>query len=386
MDRYIGLDAHASSCTLAVVGPSGKRLGSHVVETNARALIEVLRGIPKSRHMCLEEGTLTGWLHEVLEPHVEELVVTGVGKSRGPKSDKRDAFGLAEQLRIGAIKTRVYKGRGQFMRLGNLAKAYGFLVGDTVRVKNRLRSVLRSRGVGYGAGQSVYAKREREQWLGKLPEATMAQAGLLYEEHDALVALRRKAEKAMLAEARKHRELARADDVPGSGPDPDRRITAGCGDTVPVQKPERILGVLRPGHRDAELVGLGASLDGGVDEDAGAADSGPEPQLQPHAEACVQGGRPAATTVIGRAEEGPLYRHYLSLLDGGTKHFKGPCPSAVPSLSEPRHPRNLPLRGCAQGEVYAHRSSMQGSDERMCGWARDAERTRPRVRDGGSVE
>ena len=26
MDRYIGLDVHASSCTLAVVGPSGKRL------------------------------------------------------------------------------------------------------------------------------------------------------------------------------------------------------------------------------------------------------------------------------------------------------------------------------------------------------------------------
>ena len=85
MDRYIGLDAHASSCTLAVVGPSGKRLGSHVVETNARALIEVLRGIPKSRHMCLEEGTLTGWLHEVLEPHVEELrnLSTTMGHSTG---------------------------------------------------------------------------------------------------------------------------------------------------------------------------------------------------------------------------------------------------------------------------------------------------------------
>ncbi len=46
MDRYIGLDVHASSCTLAVVGPSGKRLGTQVVETNARDLIEVLRGIP----------------------------------------------------------------------------------------------------------------------------------------------------------------------------------------------------------------------------------------------------------------------------------------------------------------------------------------------------
>ena len=32
MERYIGLDAHASSCTLGVVGPSGKRLGSHVNE------------------------------------------------------------------------------------------------------------------------------------------------------------------------------------------------------------------------------------------------------------------------------------------------------------------------------------------------------------------
>ena len=46
MDRYIGLDAHASSCTLGVLGPSGKRLGLHVVEMNAKALIEVLRSIP----------------------------------------------------------------------------------------------------------------------------------------------------------------------------------------------------------------------------------------------------------------------------------------------------------------------------------------------------
>lgn len=46
MERYIGPDAHASSCTLGVVSPSGKRLGSHVVETHAGALIEVLREIP----------------------------------------------------------------------------------------------------------------------------------------------------------------------------------------------------------------------------------------------------------------------------------------------------------------------------------------------------
>ena len=92
--------------------------------------------------------------------------------------------------------------RGQFRRLGERAKSYDFLVGDTVRVKNRLKSVLRSRGVAlYGAGRSVYLKRDREEWLAKLPEASRTTAGLLYEEHDALVALRAKAEKALLAEA-----------------------------------------------------------------------------------------------------------------------------------------------------------------------------------------
>ena len=59
MERYIGLDAHTSSCTVATIGQSGKRLGSQVVETNAKALIDVIRAVPKDRHLCLEEGPRT---------------------------------------------------------------------------------------------------------------------------------------------------------------------------------------------------------------------------------------------------------------------------------------------------------------------------------------
>ena len=84
MDRYIGLDAHASSCTVAIVGPSGRHLASHVVETNARALISTIETIPRQRRLCLEEGALAGWLHEVLAPHVQEIVVTAAPKNRGP--------------------------------------------------------------------------------------------------------------------------------------------------------------------------------------------------------------------------------------------------------------------------------------------------------------
>lgn len=49
MDRYIGLDVHQTGTTLAIVGPSGRRLGSQVLDTNAQALIEAIRPIPKPR-------------------------------------------------------------------------------------------------------------------------------------------------------------------------------------------------------------------------------------------------------------------------------------------------------------------------------------------------
>ncbi len=58
-----------------VMTPSGRRAGSHVVRTDARCLIEVVRQIPRPRHNCLEEGTLSEWLHEVLSPNAEKVVV-----------------------------------------------------------------------------------------------------------------------------------------------------------------------------------------------------------------------------------------------------------------------------------------------------------------------
>lgn len=59
MDRYVGLDGHAATCTLGVLGSSGKRLKSTVVETNGQALVEAIKSIPGRVHLCLEEGERT---------------------------------------------------------------------------------------------------------------------------------------------------------------------------------------------------------------------------------------------------------------------------------------------------------------------------------------
>ncbi len=53
MERYLGLDVHAQSCTLAVISAAGKKLKDVVIETNGQALIEAIRTIPGRKHLCL---------------------------------------------------------------------------------------------------------------------------------------------------------------------------------------------------------------------------------------------------------------------------------------------------------------------------------------------
>ena len=38
-----------------------------------------------------------------MSPHVDDVLVAGITVSRGPKSDKCDAYALAEQLRVGSF-------------------------------------------------------------------------------------------------------------------------------------------------------------------------------------------------------------------------------------------------------------------------------------------
>ena len=71
MDRYIGLDVHATSCTAVAVSAQGKRLGTHVIETNGATLVEFFKRQAGRLHVCIEEGPQSGWLVEILSPYVE---------------------------------------------------------------------------------------------------------------------------------------------------------------------------------------------------------------------------------------------------------------------------------------------------------------------------
>jgi len=217
MKRFIGLDVHAASTTFAVMSEAGKRLGSHVVETNGQALVEQLKVIPGKRHVVLEEGTQSAWLYEILSPHAEEVVVAVVSESRGQKNDERDAFGLADRLRTGAINRKVFKEVGAFHTLRELGRTYTTVMQDSVRVKNRIKALYRSRGIAV-AGKSVYSEKGREEFLEKLPDATRASAKTMYAQYDAVEAIRQQAEKDLVKEAHRHAISHVLETCPGLGP------------------------------------------------------------------------------------------------------------------------------------------------------------------------
>ena len=136
MERYIGMDVHAASC-MAVISQTGKRLKDFPIETNGQALVEAIRMIPGRKVLVFEEGLQSAWLYETLRPHVDEIVVATIRESRGPKSDKRDAYRLAEKLRMGNLDQPVFKAPREFTRLRELSRIHMTGVGDVVRVQAR---------------------------------------------------------------------------------------------------------------------------------------------------------------------------------------------------------------------------------------------------------
>ena len=224
MERYMGLDVHRDSCTVAVVGPSGKRLKSFVVETNGSALVEAIRCIPGRRHVCLEEGTQSAWLYEILSPHAEEVVVVVPERRRGPKSDKRDAWTRADELRTGAITTRVYKAPTHLAALKNAVRGHLMAVRDVVRVKNRLKAIWRSRGIRSTAG--VYEPKARGGWIKQLPASYRPLAERLGRQLDVLEPLREEAERSLLKEAKTHTVVRKLSTAPGMGPIRSAQVVA----------------------------------------------------------------------------------------------------------------------------------------------------------------
>src|SRR2546426_11865081 len=172
-EKYIGLDVHQATISVAVMDSRGKVVMESILETKASTILEFFAGLRGTLSVTFEEGTWAAWLYDLLKPHVAKVVVCNPRKNAllkdGNKSDRIDARKLAELLRLDNLKP-VYHGETGVRMLRELARSYLTIVKDLTRVMNRLKALYRSWAIPC-AGRDVYYTRHRTEWLGKIREA-----------------------------------------------------------------------------------------------------------------------------------------------------------------------------------------------------------------------
>src|SRR5450759_1472298 len=111
--KYIGMDVHTETISIAVLNSACKLVMESVIETKALTIIQFVQGLRGDLHVTLEEGTWAAWLYDLLRPHVNQVLVCDPRKNAllkvGNKSDRIDARKLAELLRGGHLSS-VYHG------------------------------------------------------------------------------------------------------------------------------------------------------------------------------------------------------------------------------------------------------------------------------------
>ena len=127
--QYVALDVHQATLVVSVRDAQGTVVMRATVATEAKAIVRLIRGLGGRVHVAFEEGTQAQWLHDVLEPHAERVVVCNIrGRGEtGNKSDRIDADRLSELLRLGSLKP-VYHGASGLMTLKELVRSYVNLV------------------------------------------------------------------------------------------------------------------------------------------------------------------------------------------------------------------------------------------------------------------
>ena len=67
-EKYIGLDVHQATISVAVMDSQGKVVMESILETKASRLLEFFAGLRGSLFVTFEEGTWAAWLYDLFKP------------------------------------------------------------------------------------------------------------------------------------------------------------------------------------------------------------------------------------------------------------------------------------------------------------------------------
>src|ERR1700732_3681454 len=213
-EKYIGMDVHQATISVAVMDGSGKLIMECILETKAATILEFIAGLRGTLSVTFEEGTPAAWLHDLLKPHVSHLVVCDPRRNAllkdGSKSDRIDARKLAELFHGNKVLAVSYVEDG--------GRSYLTITKDLRRVMSRIKALYRSWAMPC-SGATVYAPRHRAEWLAKILEpGVRLRAERLYQQLDLLQPVRQEARRDLLVESHKHHAVKLLRQIPSIGP------------------------------------------------------------------------------------------------------------------------------------------------------------------------
>jgi len=73
--KHVALDVHQATTLASVREDSGRVIARSILPTEEPAIVEFFRGMRGTIHVALEEGTQAQWLHDLLTPLVDRVIV-----------------------------------------------------------------------------------------------------------------------------------------------------------------------------------------------------------------------------------------------------------------------------------------------------------------------
>ena len=179
------LDVSVKETRVCIVDDAGKIVREVRVASEPEALLQVLTNtIYRFKRVGLEAGPLSQWLYSVLAEAglpvicVETRHMRAVLKAQINKTDRNDARGIAQMMRVGLYRAvHVKTLRSQKLRM--LLTHRKLLQSKAIAIENDLRATLRNFGLKVGMIGTVKFETRIRELVEKLPDLAMLAEPLL---------------------------------------------------------------------------------------------------------------------------------------------------------------------------------------------------------------
>src|SRR6185295_10511358 len=176
MDHFAGLDVSVKETSVCIVDDTGNIVREVKVASEPEALLSVLKNPAYHfKRVGLEAGPLSQWLYSALAEAVLPVIcvetrhMRAVLKAQINKTDRNDARGIAQMMRVGLYRlVHVKTLRSQKLRM--LLTHRKLLQSKAIAIDNDLRGTLRNFGLKVGVVGTVKLEARIKELVENLPD------------------------------------------------------------------------------------------------------------------------------------------------------------------------------------------------------------------------